>query len=589
MYFLLYEKEGMLKKHPLNKPETRVGRGRGNDLSLTDRDVSKNHCRLVLDKDEVVLSDLGSRNGTAVDGRLIKETRIGLNGSFSVGATRFYFKKGDPREFALSRSLSEIFAALAREIRPDGSRELDTETRGDRFELALQAAAEAALTQEDPSVFFGRLRRLLGEILPGHLLFFSSASGEEALIPWNGERGEAQIDFSRLSPDEIATIGGRKYRAIRFPQSHGDKTAGLWLLADDDERSSLPGLDFFFRLLEIIEVHGRLEQPLTEPRRTVPALYQDPRVTLIGAAPGFRRLVDQARRIAPKSSFVLILGESGTGKELLAKMIHALSGRRNYIALNCAAIPPLLLESELFGHEPGAFTDAKSRKVGMMEASSGGTLVLDEIADMPLEVQVKLLRAIQEQAVTRLGGTIPIPVDLRILAMTNQDVYARLGAGRFREDLFYRLRVHELRIPPLRERPEDISPLIRHFAGLYAEKNGVRPAGFSQAAEDVLMRYSWPGNVRELENEIRRILEMIDDGEVIGSHHLLPGIVAAVRPDSTPAETSGFSMRDKLLQAERMEIEARLAANDGNKSKTAREIGMTYRGLLKKIKRLGIT
>ena len=325
-----------------------------------------------------------------------------------------------------------------------------------------------------------------------------------------------------------------------------------------------------------------------EPRRTVPALYQDPRVTLIGAAPGFRRLVDQARRIAPKSSFVLILGESGTGKELLAKMIHALSGRRNYIALNCAAIPPLLLESELFGHEPGAFTDAKSRKVGMMEASSGGTLVLDEIADMPLEVQVKLLRAIQEQAVTRLGGTIPIPVDLRILAMTNQDVYARLGAGRFRQDLFYRLRVHELRIPPLRERPEDISPLIRHFAGLYAEKNGVCPAVFS-SGRGRLDAVFLAGERPRVENEICRILEMIDDGEVIGSHHLLPGIVAAVRPDSTPAETSGFSMRDKLLQAERMEIEARLAANDGNKSKTAREIGMTYRGLLKKIKRLGIT
>ena len=200
-----------------------------------------------MDKDEVVLSDLGSRNGTAVDGRLIKETRIGLNGSFSVGVTRFYFKKGDPREFALSRSLSEIFAALAREIRPDGSLcELDTETRGDRFELALQAAAEAALTQEDPSVFFGRLRRLLGEILPGHLLFFSSASGEEALIPWNGERGEAQIDFSRLSPDEIATIGGRKYRAIRFPQSHGDKTAGIGRWPTTTNVPAFPAWTSFF-------------------------------------------------------------------------------------------------------------------------------------------------------------------------------------------------------------------------------------------------------------------------------------------------------------------------------------------------------
>ncbi len=588
MYFLLYEKEGMLKKHPLNKPETKIGRGRGNDISLTDRDVSKNHCRVLLDKDETVIQDLGSRNGTAVDGRLIKETRLGLNGSFSVGATRFFFKKGDPREFALSRSLSEIFAALARDMRPDGSRELDTETQADRQELTLQAAAEAALTQEDPSVFFKSLRRLLGDLLAGHRLYFASASSAKALTPGNEEGDAAEIDWTRLAPNQNVSINGREHRVIQFPSRNGDAADGLWLLAAAGALSRPPGPDFFARLLEIIEVHGRLKPPLPEPRRIPPALYEDSRVTLIGAAPSFRNLVEQARRIASKTSFVLILGESGTGKELLAKMIHAQSGRRSFVALNCAAIPALLLESELFGHEPGAFTDAKSRKIGMMEASSGGTLVLDEIADMPLEIQVKLLRAIQEQAVTRLGGTVSLPVDLRILALTNRNLYARLKDGRFREDLFYRLRVHELRIPPLRERPEDISPLIRHFAGLYAEKNGVRPAGFSQAAEDILLRYPWPGNVRELENEIRRILEMTDDGEVIGSHHLLPGIVAAVRPESPPDRIAGGSMKDKLRKTEKAEIEARLAENGGNKSKTAREIGITYRGFLKKLKRLGI-
>ena len=271
-------------------------------------------------------------------------------------------------------------------------------------------------------------------------------------------------------------------------------------------------------------------------------------------------------------------------------MLHRLSARDSYVALNCTAIPAALLESELFGFERGAFTNANQRRIGKIEEASGGTLVLDEIGDMPLETQAKLLRVIQENAITRLGSNERIDVDLRIMALTNQDLQELVRTGKFREDLFYRLRVHQLTMPPLRQRPEDIPHLVRHFALIYAHRNRVAPAGFSEAAEEALARYPWPGNVRELENEILRIMEMLEDGELINVHHLLPEIACppAAEADPDPRRQPAL-IKDRVHETEKREIEALLQVNRGNKTRTAKDMGLSYRGFLKKVKRLGIS
>src|SRR5689334_21199130 len=233
-------------------------------------------------------------------------------------------------------------------------------------------------------------------------------------------------------------------------------------------------------------------------------------------------VVKLAQQVAPSDASVLITGESGTGKEVLARFVHAKSNRARtpFIAVNCAAVPEHLLESELFGHEKGSFTGAIARRIGKFEESSGGTLLLDEISEMDVRLQAKLLRAIQERVIDRVGGTKPVPVDIRIIATSNRDLAAAVREGKFREDLLYRLNVVNLKIPPLRERPADIGELAQHFAKKYAEANGVPLRPLSAEAKRVLTTNRWQGNVRELENTIHRAV-LIGQGDEIGADAIL--------------------------------------------------------------------
>ncbi len=236
-------------------------------------------------------------------------------------------------------------------------------------------------------------------------------------------------------------------------------------------------------------------------------LYRDPSMAAL------IKLTDQ---IAPASASVLITGESGTGKEVLAKYLHARSKRASkpFISINCAAIPEALLESELFGHEKGAFTGAVARRIGKFEEANGGTLLLDEISEMDIRLQAKLLRAIQERIIDRVGGTKPVPVDIRILATSNRDLSMAVKEGSFREDLLFRLNVVNLQIPPLRERPGDIIALSEFFVSKYAKSNGIPERTLSETARNELLRAPWPGNVRELENTLHRAV-LLSSGEII--------------------------------------------------------------------------
>jgi DNA-binding NtrC family response regulator len=254
------------------------------------------------------------------------------------------------------------------------------------------------------------------------------------------------------------------------------------------------------------------------------------------------RVVKLADQVAPSDASILITGESGTGKEVLARHVHRKSNRAShpFIAVNCAAIPEQLLESELFGHEKGAFTGAVARRVGKFEEADGGTLLLDEISEMDLRLQAKLLRAIQERVIDRVGGTRPVPVDIRILATSNRVLADEVRKGTFREDLLYRLNVVNLKIPPLRDRPQDIQALADYFIDKYAKANGIKPKPLSHDARRELMRGRWPGNVRELENTLHRAV-LLSIGDEIG--------VDAIRtPDGERIDESQMSPVDRSVR-----------------------------------------
>jgi two-component system response regulator AtoC len=313
---------------------------------------------------------------------------------------------------------------------------------------------------------------------------------------------------------------------------------------------------------------------------------------IVAKAEIMRKIVATATRIASYRSTVLLTGESGSGKEVVARLIHEASprARHPFVAVNCGAIPEGLMESEFFGHVKGAFTDAYGHKRGLIESASGGTLFLDEVGELPLLLQVKILRFLQESEVRRIGDTRSVKVDVRVVAATARDLDAEVAAGRFREDLFYRLNVVPLRIPPLRERPEDIPPLVDFFLMRTRERLRLaRAIGIHPESMRALMTYSWPGNVRELENVIERAVVLTETNEI--GLESLPDILreGAVRPRTTSVlPIAGMSVKRNRRALEKMLIEQALGANSGNRTMAARALEISHRALLYKIKEYGL-
>lgn len=301
-------------------------------------------------------------------------------------------------------------------------------------------------------------------------------------------------------------------------------------------------------------------------------------------SPAFRSVIARAQRVAQTNADVLIEAESGTGKELVARLIHRASPRatRPFVAVNCSAFPENLLESELFGHVRGAFTGANTAKPGKFELADGGTLLLDEISEMPLSLQPKLLRALQEREIDRLGDTRPLPVDVRVIATTNRSLRALVDAGEFRADLFYRLHVVPLSIPPLRERREDILPLAEHFVAKHAEGQAARNYRLAPEFAEQLKNHNWPGNVRELENVVRRSLALAS-GETLGPQSLDSSATAGAT-DKNPGVKPGVT----LQQVERQLLEATLDATGGNRTKAAELMGVSLRTVRNKIREYGM-
>jgi two-component system, NtrC family, nitrogen regulation response regulator NtrX len=416
------------------------------------------------------------------------------------------------------------------------------------------------------------------------------------------ESGEACLDRVARTPfdviildiwlpgmDGLATLSRLRERRVDSPvvmiSGHGNIESAVRAI-------KMGAFDFVEKPLSldktVLVVGNAVRQRRLEVENRALRASVDRRLTMVGESYVMGQLREQVAMAAPTNGRVLIFGENGTGKELVARSIHQLSRRRSgpFIEVNCAAIPEELIESELFGHVKGAFTGAVADRRGKFEASDGGTLFLDEIADMSLKTQAKVLRALQEQVVEPLGGTGSMKVDVRILAATNKDLPGEIRGGRFREDLYFRLNVIPIFVPPLREREADIPLLAAHFMEELAREYGRRPKRLDPGAAAGLRGYQWPGNVRELRNVVERLMIMVP-GETITLADLAfldPSTVAVAEAPGAPA----MSLHDARERFERDYILRALAAQQGNMSRTAEALGVERSNLYRKMRTFGI-
>lgn len=345
-------------------------------------------------------------------------------------------------------------------------------------------------------------------------------------------------------------------------------------------------LDFIEKPVEAQRLRMSLERAVEETRmrhelNSLHKRLRDKAGQFIGQSHAMKEVFALIDKVAPSKASVVITGASGTGKEIVARAIHNLSPRRDrpFIAINCSAIAPTLMESEIFGHERGAFTGADQRRLGCFELADGGTLFLDEVGEVPAELQAKFLRVLEEEKVRRLGGKAETSVDVRVLAATNRDLKARIKSGDFREDLYFRLNVFQVHLPPLKDRPEDIPTLVAHFIARFAAEAGKRVHGASPEALRLLSDYAWPGNIRELRNSIERAV-LLCEGQEITADDLPSDVVRA-----TDQAALNLPLGLALSDVTRAYIEAMLVREGGNKSRAAQALGISEKTLYNKLQR----
>jgi transcriptional regulator with GAF, ATPase, and Fis domain len=589
-----------------------VGRASSADVQLIDARASREHCRFTVEDGQVSVEDLGSQNGTFVNGEPIAgRVRLGAGDEIAVGDSLFVLD-GDWDVLAarygegivcLGPSTTE--GALIR-ARPGDGREDAGREQVVRVEALARRLAEVADRQEAAQLVLAAL----DEAFTPDRAFVLSAEGT-GVRPLCGKSQGAAVSISRtvlelvrrdgqgvLLDDAVADPEMQKARSVLrhglrsvmvAPIGAGASPRGF--LHVDRAGPGLYAAQDLTLLAAMAAVVGLSE--VAQPRRAPTAQRpSDPTAAdggarLVGAHASFRealRIMEAAARV---DSSVLITGESGTGKEELARALHTRSGRARgpFVAVNCSAIPESLAESALFGHQKGAFTGAVSGHEGYFEAADGGTLLLDEVGELAPAVQAKLLRALQERLFFRLGSTTPRRSDVRVVAATHRDLEREVAAGRFREDLYFRLNVLRIRMPPLRDRPEDIGPLARALLERVAARLGRPAPPLAASAEKALSRWRWPGNARELGNVLERLLVLREPGD----HEPIDGdeVNAALGRDPTsppppPAVPEGDTLADKIASLERREIEAALRRARGVKSQAARALGLSRPSLDKK-------
>jgi DNA-binding NtrC family response regulator len=433
-------------------------------------------------------------------------------------------------------------------------------------------------------------RRMLGAALEGiGMQCRYAVDGEEAVREAIGSPPDLLVlDLRMPRLDGIGAL--RKIHEV-LPElpvvvvtAHGDVRAAV-------EAMKLGARDFLEKPIDIEELRAvaldLLDRPGPSPRVALTAGEEDEPRSLVGISPSMRQARETIRLAARSAATVLVRGESGTGKEVVARAIHDLSARREgpFVAMNCAAVAEGVLESELFGHEKGSFTGAEARRRGRFELADGGTIFLDEVAEMQPHLQAKLLRVLQERCFERVGGVVPVRTDIRVVAATNRIPTEEIAAGRLREDLYYRLAVVEIVLPPLRERREDVLPTAQHLLRRLKPEGDPR---LSAQVASALTRHEFPGNVRELANVLERALLFAGDGEIRAEH--LPPALRELCTQQEPEPSAGTGVRAgvPLEDVERDLIQKTLAALGGNRTRTAEALGLSRRALLYKIKRFGL-
>jgi two-component system, NtrC family, response regulator HupR/HoxA len=462
---------------------------------------------------------------------------------------------------------------------------------------------------------------LISQLLRGELPVLTAGSGQEALRLLDGAEVGVLLADQRMPgmsgtellnrvaaqrPDIIRILltayadmdtlteainEGKVYQYVAKPWDNRDLTMVI--------RSAMETFTLRQRNARLLQENTRLVEQLRKAntelehenvslRREVHKAYNLDNI--IGVSPALKQVLRLVEKAIESSATVLIAGETGTGKEIIARAVHYNGPRRakKFVAQNCASLPESLLESELFGHVRGAFTGAIRDHRGLFEEAHGGTIFLDEIGDMPLPMQVKLLRVLEEGQIRRVGGNDPIKVDVRVISATHRNLRERVEQGIFRQDLYYRLDVFRITLPPLRERDGDITLLARHFFEKYAERTQKPLKGLTPAVLAALNAYPFPGNVRELENEIERAVALADAGEFIDTD-LLSRDVAGGRRDERQIVTADGPLRDRMHEFERHLITQELLRNERNRTRTAGKLGISVRALQKKIIQLAIT
>ena len=515
------------------------GRSRGATINLDHEKVSRMHAKVRRTGDVIEIEDLGSRNGTRVNGDKVEGTRRVVHGDeISVGP------------------IVAVVGVSSGLRRPSA--------------VIDPSAGEARLSAEvDRSVRYHRPLTLAMIRVASDAVIDSIAA---TLRPMDVIAEDAGDDYLVILPELGRADGAAAIqRAIDFARATNTPASASTALCPDDGTT-------VERLMSQLRSGLRTGRaPRAETNVPHAPIVSDPAMARVYA------LVD---RIADTAMTCLLLGETGVGKELVCEAIHRKSSRRErpLIKINCAALPETLLESELFGHERGAFTGADRRKIGFFEAADGGTLFLDEIGDMPLSLQAKLLRVLERKVITRVGGTTEVATDARLIAATHRDLDADVRAGRFRQDLLFRIGGFTIVVPPLRDRPSEILPLAEHFARTTASEQGRSAPQLSDDAREALTAYGWPGNVRELRNAIERALVLSSD--VITAADLPERMLDAAQQVRPTARSS--DVRGHLAEVERAAIVAALEADGNNQTRAARRLGLSRRALIYKMEKYGL-
>jgi len=618
------------KTFPLTEEELLIGRDPSNQISLLDSLASRRHCVVRREGEGFLLEDLDSRNSTFVNNVPVKERRLANGDQIRIGKSVLVFQ-GLSVEPGRDNSSVEVNSGPT----PGGA----TVVLRKQDAIYLQPARLGTLgaterTVRDLNVLlnFGKSlnsvrglaalqQKALEAVLEissadraAILLTEEGAEGFTSVVGWDRRLGPhqpiqvSQTILNQVIKENLAVLSNdvpgdeafREAESLLEPQVRAvlavplevqDKILGA-LYLDTSSQSAR----FDSALLQLVTALGNvaalaienashLERLGDENRR----LQQELNIqhSMVGESQPMREVYQFVSRVAARESTVLIHGESGTGKELVARAIHSNSGRadRPFVAINCAAIVDTLLESELFGHEKGAFTGAVAQKKGKLETAEGGTVFLDEVGELAPSLQAKLLRVLQEREFERVGGTRPIKLDIRLITATNVDLNEASRNGKFRQDLYYRLNVVSIKIPPLRDRPEDIPMLAAFFTARFSERVKRRVAGISPKARACLLRYPWPGNVRELENAIERAV-------VLGSTEL---ILPEDLPDSILEETASSSgepvtaLHDGIREAKKKLVEQAIEQANGNYTEAAGLLGVHPNHLFRLIRTLNLT